>query len=115
MFANSLALTIALALAADGAPSSQSAGDAVIPVCSVASIEKQEIPGADPGVLVEMLVKEGMKVTKDQELGRVDDREAKAQLVVKQLDAEVAEKEANSDIYVRYQKATADVALKAWQ
>jgi multidrug efflux pump subunit AcrA (membrane-fusion protein) len=116
MFPNSLALTIAaLALAADAAPSSQSTGDAVIPVCQVVSIEKQEVPGADPGVLVEMLVKEGMKVTKDQELGRVDDREAKAQLIVKQYDSEAADKEANSDINVRYQKATAEVALKAWQ
>lgn len=115
MFTNSLALTLALTLGADGPPSSQSTGDAVIPVCQVVSIEKQEVPGADPGVLVEMLVKEGMKVSKDQELGRVDDREAKAQLIVKQLDAEAAEKEANSDINVRYQKATADVALKAWQ
>ena len=70
MFANSLALTIALALAADGAPNSQSTGDAVIPVCQVVSIENQEVPGADPGVLREMLVKEGMKVTEGQELGR---------------------------------------------
>jgi multidrug resistance efflux pump len=115
MFANSLALTIALALAADGAPGSQSTGDAVIPVCEVVSIERQEVPGADPGVLREMLVKEGMKVEKGQELGRIDDREAMAQLIVKQLDSEVADQEAKSDINVRYQKATADVALKAWQ
>jgi multidrug efflux pump subunit AcrA (membrane-fusion protein) len=115
MFANSLALTIALALAADGAPSSQSAGDAVIPVCEVVSIEHQEVPGADPGVLVEMLVKEGTKVTKDQELGRIDDREAKAELIVKQLNSEAADQEAKSEYNVLYQKATADVARTAWE
>ena len=43
MFANSLALTIALALAPGGAPSTQSAGDAVIPVCEVVSIEQQSV------------------------------------------------------------------------
>ncbi len=96
-------------------PGAQSTGDAVIPVCEVVSIERQEVPGADPGVLVEMLVKEGMKVEKGQEMGRIDDREAKAELIVKQLDAEAADQEAKSDINVRYQKATADVALKAWQ
>ena len=115
MFASSLALTIALALAADGAPSPQSTGDAVIPVCSVASIERQEVPGADPGVLMEMLVKEGTKVTKDQELGLVDDREAKAELIVKQLNAEAADQEAKSEFNVLYQKATADVAQKAYE
>lgn len=115
MFASSLALTIALALAADGAPSSQSTGDAVIPVCQVVSIEKQEVPGADPGVLVEMLVKEGMKVSKGQEMGRVDDREAKAQLIVKQLDSEAADQEAESDINVRFMTKTADVNHTAWK
>jgi multidrug efflux pump subunit AcrA (membrane-fusion protein) len=115
MFASSLALTIALALAADGAPSPQSTGDAVIPVCSVASIERQEVPGADPGVLMEMLVKEGMKVTNGQELGLVDDREAKAQLIVKQLDSEAADQEAKSNIGVLFATATADVAHTAWK
>jgi len=115
MFANSLALTIALALGADGARGTQSAGEAVIPVCEVVSIEQQEVPGADPGVLVEMLVKEGMKVTKNQELGRVDDREAKAELIVKQLNSEAADQEAKSDIGVLFATATADVNYTAWK
>ncbi len=115
MFASSLALTIALALAADAAPSSQSTGDAVIPDALVVSIENQEVPGADPGVLVEMLVKEGMKVTKDQELGRVDDREAKAELIVKQYNSEAADQEAKSNIGVLFATATANVNHTAWQ
>ncbi|HEY2892955.1 MAG TPA: HlyD family efflux transporter periplasmic adaptor subunit [Pirellulales bacterium] len=79
------------------------------------SIDRQDIPGSDPGVLVSMAVKEGMRVAKGAELGRVDDREAKAQLQVKRLEFDVAEQEANSDIGIRFQKAAADVNWAAWK
>jgi multidrug efflux pump subunit AcrA (membrane-fusion protein) len=115
MFSSALVVTMALALTAEKAPSTASAADAVIPICEVVSIEKQEVPGADAGVLVEMKVKEGMKVTKDMELARIDDREAKAQLIVKELERDAAEQEANSDIRIRYEQATADVAAKAYE
>ena len=113
MFASALVMTMALAVTADSAPRAQSAADAVIPICEVVSIEKQEVPGADTGVLVEMIAKEGMKVTKGMELARIDDREAKAQLIVKQLEADAAEQLAKSDIKVRYEAATANVAQAA--
>jgi multidrug efflux pump subunit AcrA (membrane-fusion protein) len=113
MFISTLLMTIGMAVTAQPAPRATSAGDAVIPVCQVVSIERQEVPGADAGVLTEMIAYEGMIVTKYLELARVDDREAKAQLLVKQADYEAAEQEANSDIGVKYQEATADVAKAA--
>jgi len=62
-----------------------------------------------------MAVKEGMRIAKGAELGRVDDREAKAQLRVKQLESDVAEQEAKSDIAIRFQEASADVAHAFWE
>jgi multidrug resistance efflux pump len=113
MITNILGLALAMALGADGAAAP--AGDANIPVAHVVPIDRQDIPGSDPGVLVSMAVKEGMRVKKGAELGRIDDREAKAQLLVKQLEAEAAEQEANSQYAIRYQEATAGVAKKAWE
>jgi multidrug efflux pump subunit AcrA (membrane-fusion protein) len=110
-------MTMALALAADNPsrPTTTAPADAVIPICEVVSIERQEVPGADPGVLAEMFVKEGMKVTMGMELARIDDREVKAQLIVKQLELDVADQEAKSEIKVRYEQATANVAQAALQ
>lgn len=113
MFTSFLWIAMALAAPADSVPRAPSASDAVIPFCHIVSIERQEVPGSDPGVLVEMTAKEGMTVTKDMELARVDDREAKAQLIVKQLESEAAEQEANSDVLIQYQVVTADVAKAA--
>lgn len=113
MITNFLGAALAMTLGADGAAAP--AGEANIPVAQVVSIDRQDVPGSDPGVLVSMAVKEGMRIAKGAELGRVDDREAKAQLLVKQLESDVAEQEANSDIGIRFQKATADVAWAAWK
>jgi multidrug efflux pump subunit AcrA (membrane-fusion protein) len=126
MISSWLAMTMALAMAADNPPRpatdnparpSAVAGtvNATVPYCVVMPIERQEVPGADAGVLMELNVKEGTPVTKGMVLARVDDREAKAMLTVKQLEAEAAEQEANSDIGVRYQQATSDVAEQAYK
>jgi multidrug resistance efflux pump len=113
MITNILGLALAMALGADGAAAP--AGEASIPVAQVVSIDRQDVPGSDPGVLVSMAVKEGMRIAKGAELGRVDDREAKAQLLVKQLESDVADQEANSDIAIRFQQASSDVAQAFWE
>jgi multidrug resistance efflux pump len=113
MITNFLGMALALALGADGAAAP--AGEANIPVAQVVSIDRQDVPGSDPGVLVSMAVKEGMRVAQGAELGRVDDREAKAQLLVKKLESDVAEQEANSDIAIRFQEASALVAQAFWE
>jgi multidrug resistance efflux pump len=116
MFTSHLALTMALALGAPAAPKSDpSTGDVVIEKCEVSSIEDQAVPAGDAGVLMALNVREGMRVTKEMEIARVDDREAQAQKTVKQLDYEVAEQDAKSDINIRFQQATADVAKQAYE
>jgi multidrug resistance efflux pump len=115
MFASSLWMTVAMAVAADAKAVAAPAADAVIPVCQIVSLERQEVPGADAGILIEMVAKEGMKVTKGMKLGRVDDRESSAQLNIKQFEYEAAQQEADSDIGIRYQDATAKVAEAFWE
>ena len=95
-------LMLALAITSQAGPKIESNTEAVIPTCQVASIENLPVPGADAGVLVRLNVKEGEAVKKGVELARVDDREAQAQLIVKQLEYEVTEQEANSDVDIRY-------------
>ena len=110
---SSLLMTLALAWAAPQAPSAEPSGDPVLQ-CELASIEDQEVPGADSGVLVKMIAKEGMKVTKDMEVARVDDRESQAQLVIKQLEYEVAQQEADSTVEIDFAEASAAVQEAAY-
>jgi multidrug efflux pump subunit AcrA (membrane-fusion protein) len=113
MIVNSLVMALTLAWAAPPTASAESADDPVAE-CTLASIEDQEVPGADPGVLVMMIAKEGMKVTKDMEVARVDDRESQAQLVVKQLEYEVAQQEADSQVEIDFARASAAVQKTAY-
>jgi macrolide-specific efflux system membrane fusion protein len=116
MFTTHLLMTLALVLAPKGTASGESTGhDAIILDCEVSSIEDQPVPSSDAGVLVKVTVKEGTRVTKDTEVARVDDREAQAQLVVKQKDYEVAKQEADSKVNIRFNKVTAEVAQKAFE
>jgi multidrug efflux pump subunit AcrA (membrane-fusion protein) len=114
MFLSSLVLSLALAQAGDAA-SRDPAGNAVIHDATLTSIQRLDVPGADPGVLVKMTVELGARVKKDQELARIDDREAQANVEVKHLDYLAAKQEAESTVEVQYQQATADVAEKAYE
>ncbi|MBI3839029.1 MAG: HlyD family efflux transporter periplasmic adaptor subunit [Planctomycetia bacterium] len=114
MLSNSLFLTMALALAAPAAPGANPLpAEVFVDNCKVVSIEDQEVPGTDAGVLATLEAKEGMRVKKDQELGRIDYREAEAQRKIKQYDYEIAEIKAKSDVTVQYAEKSADVAKEA--
>ncbi len=108
MFSAALVMSMAVALALPQPASSESSADPIVS-CQVVSIEDLAVPGSDPGVLQSLKVREGMLVKKDMELGRVDDREALAALAVKQLDFEVAQQEAESDVQVKYAAEEANV------
>ena len=108
MSSTSLWTLMALVLALPNAASGQGDTNPVVN-CQLMSIEDLSVPGSDNGVLVSMKVKEGMLVTKDMELGRIDDREAQAQMAVKKLEFEVAKEEARSDVQVRYAAKDAEV------
>ncbi len=99
-------LLLTLALAADPLGSA----DPQIRDCVIASINDQFVPGADSGVLSSMKVQEGMLVTKDMEMGTIDDSEARAVLQVKKLELEVAIQKGKSEVNIQHAKAARDVA-----
>lgn len=113
MLLGSLILGLALAQAPD--TKGADPGDAVINEATLTSIERLDVPGADPGVLVKLNVHLGDKVKAGQELARIDDREAQANVEVKRLEYEAAQKEADSKVEIQYQDATAKVAQKAYE
>ncbi|MEX0675988.1 MAG: HlyD family efflux transporter periplasmic adaptor subunit [Pirellulales bacterium] len=106
-------MLLALAIAADAAPAAPAA-DPCIPSCLITSIDDQAVPAADAGVLTILRVKEGTRVTLGEEIGRIDDSEAQAQLHVKQLEYDVANQTANSDIDIRHADMAAKVAEQAY-
>ncbi len=108
MVAASVVLGLALVLAVPSAASAQE-GNPVVPNCELISIEDLQVPASEAGVLESLKVKEGSRVTKGMELGRIDDREIQAQLSVKKLEYEAAKQEADSDIQVRYAAKESDV------
>ncbi len=101
---------LALALGAEPRAAAAANADPFIAVCEITSINDQSIPGADAGVLKELLVTEGSKVTRGMEIGRVDDSEAKAQLEIKKFEYDVAAQQATSDIDYRHAKKATEVA-----
>ncbi len=114
MFANHLAAGLALMLA--GTAAAADPNDPVISEgCVLSSIRDQLVPASDSGVIVKLAVEQGDRVKEGMELARVDDREAQAQQTVKRKDHEVAVQNAKSDVKIRYQDATAKVALQAWR
>ena len=95
---------------ADGRSSAKASPDAVtVSHCLVSLIDEAQVPAREPGALVELMVKEGDQVTKDQPLAQIDDAIAQRELEAAQYKWEVAKQEATNDVSVRYAKASADV------
>ena len=87
---------------------------ATLQTCLVSLIEEAEVPAQEEGVLYELAVREGTRVSKGQMLGRVSDR---AEQFRKQLAASAyraAKEKSENDINVRYATAAAKVAEAAY-
>ena len=92
-------------------PDAQAAlADPVDDKCVLASIADIQVPAEEAGALVSLEVKEGMTVKAGMELGRIDYREAEAELQVRQADYDVAQFKAKSTVAVEYAKKAAGVA-----
>jgi multidrug efflux pump subunit AcrA (membrane-fusion protein) len=98
-------LLLALSIAVEPA-----VGDPQIYDCVIASINDQPVPAADAGVITKLNVHEGMHVVAGQEIGAVDDNEARAMLQVKQLEYDVAQQKAESMVNIKHAEAAAAVA-----
>jgi macrolide-specific efflux system membrane fusion protein len=85
------------------------AGSVTVSHCLVSLIDEAQVPSREPGVLRELMVKEGDQVAKDQMLAQIDDRKEQHELEAAQYKWESAKQEATNDVNVRYAKAGADV------
>ena len=104
-------LLAATVLVAQAEKNAQAAlADPVDDKCVLASIYDVQVPAEEGGALVSLEVKEGMNVKAGMELGRIDYREAEAELQVRQYDFEVAEFKAKSKVAVEYARKAAEVA-----
>lgn len=106
-------LLLALAMAAD-APAAAAATDPYIPNCHITLIDDQPVPAADAGVLTILKVTKGSRVTEGQEIGLIDDAEARAVLEIRRLEYDTAQKTADSDIDIRHAKMASQVAKQAY-
>lgn len=73
-------------------------------------IDQVEVPAQAEGALVALNVREGDQVTAGQELGRVDDLDARSSAKQFELEADVARREAENDLKVRFAHKNAEVA-----
>ncbi|MDY0171105.1 MAG: efflux RND transporter periplasmic adaptor subunit [Thermoguttaceae bacterium] len=107
-------LTLLLATALPGQRAAAPAEQAVLRNCYVTQIEEVQVPAQEPGVLVKVEVREGDAVQAGQLLAQIDDIQARMQQRVAQFELQVAREEADSDINIRYAKATEAVARQEW-
>lgn len=77
--------------------------------------DEVQIPAPEAGVLMELPVREGSKISKDDILAVIDDREAQAQLKIAQYGLEAATKRATDKVEEKYARKAAEVSLKDWE
>jgi multidrug efflux pump subunit AcrA (membrane-fusion protein) len=76
----------------------------------VTLIDEVEVPAQAEGALISLTVREGDSVSAGQELGRVDDLDARSAARQLELEADVARREAENDLKVRFAHKNAEVA-----
>jgi multidrug efflux pump subunit AcrA (membrane-fusion protein) len=81
----------------------------------VTLIEQAEIPARDAGLLTELKVSEGDKVTRGQVLGKVDDEDARLALAKAAAETKIAATTAGNDVKVRYADKAAKVAAAEYK
>ena len=72
--------------------------------------DEAKIPAVEQGVLTDLLVREGMRVKKDEQVAQIDDREAKATVEVTRNAEKAAIRRYEQDIEERYAEAASKVA-----
>lgn len=83
--------------------------------CLVTLIDEAEVPAQEEGSLLEIMVREGQQVTKDEVLAQIDDRKVRMAENVARYELEAAKAEAGNNVNVRYAQAAADVANAEYQ
>lgn len=97
------------------AAAAQSLTNPVLQHCVVSVKDEVEVPAQEAGVLVALPVREGMRVRRDEVLGRIDDSERQSERQQAQIEQAAAKEQAENDVNVRYADAAAQVAEAEYQ
>jgi len=89
------------------------AAEPVLERCLVSLVDEARVPAREPGVLVELLVREGDVVTKGQVIARIDDNQPQMEKRKAQAEHDQSIAKAESDVDVRYAQKAEAVAQKA--
>ena len=81
----------------------------------VGFIDDPQVAGQEPGLLVEISVKEGNMVKAGQPLGKIEDSQPVMQGRIAEAEHKAALEKANSTVDIRYAKAASEVAKAEWQ
>jgi multidrug efflux pump subunit AcrA (membrane-fusion protein) len=95
------------------APAEQPSDPVVKAMVRVA--DQVKLPAKEPGVLVQMSVKEGTQVRAGQVIGKIDDSEPQMKKVAATAEYAGAYKRWKDDIEIRYAKAQAEVAKAKYE
>jgi multidrug resistance efflux pump len=105
-----IALTALLVQANHAQESSAQPGNPVIPAATVKVADQIKLPAKEPGVLVQLSVKEGTQVKAGQVIGKIDDSEPQMKKVAALADYKGAYNRWQDDVEIRYAQAQAAYA-----
>lgn len=105
-----LATAIVLGGPTQRPPMSVSSNSLTIPNCLITLTYEVPVPAQEAGQLMELKVREGDQVTKDQVLAQIDDAIVRKAEEVTRYEMEAAKVEANNDVDVRFARASEQVA-----
>lgn len=97
-------------IAQDSSSSALKSQSVVLQRCMIQVQEEIKVPAREPGVLLELNVREGAEIAQGDLVGKIDDRHRIIQRDMAEAEQKSAAAQAESDINVRYANAAADVA-----
>jgi len=93
----------------------ESDDEPVLKRCLVSLIDEAKVPAREAGVLVELKVREGQFVGKDELIARIDDSQSQAEKRRASAEAEQARAKSESDVDKQYSVKAEQVAQKAYE
>jgi RND family efflux transporter MFP subunit len=87
----------------------------VLSPCLVSAINEAQVPGQEPGVLVELSAVEGQEVKEGEVLGKIDDMQPYLQGRIAMEEYEAAKEKAANEVDVKYATKASEVAKKEWE
>jgi macrolide-specific efflux system membrane fusion protein len=108
---------VAAALAASGLVSGGRAADPepVLERCLVSVIDEAKVPAREAGVLVELRVREGDTISREDVIAKIDDNQPQMEKRKAVAEHQQAKSKSESDVDIRYAEKAEAVAKKAHQ